>query len=169
MTKRNTKGSSKRGGISFTITLISVSIIFIFLGYLMGQYVLMFLTEREVTAARQEQHNALDDAIDEKLAQLTVADSPQVLENDSALDSIISPTVSSSTSTGLYRVQAGAFSQVVNAERVASDLKNKGFEALITSGPPYRVQSGAFSTHENAERHAAQLRIEGFEVVVIQP
>ncbi|NLM69343.1 MAG: SPOR domain-containing protein, partial [Firmicutes bacterium] len=68
-----------------------------------------------------------------------------------------------------YRVQAGVFNQLSNAEAQVALLREAGFEAFISPGPPYRVQTGAFSTLENAERYAAQLREKGFDAAVIRP
>ena len=67
----------------------------------------------------------------------------------------------------LYRVQVGAFSSRANAERVVNQLKELGYEAIISSGPPYRVQTGAFASRDNAVRLGEELKAKGFEVAVV--
>jgi cell division septation protein DedD len=61
----------------------------------------------------------------------------------------------------------GAFSSRANAERVVNQLKELGYEAIISSGPPYRVQTGAFASRDNAVRLGEELKAKGFEVAVV--
>lgn len=155
-------------GISFVISLISVSALCIFLGYLLGQYALEWLNT-PFTSVSQNQMDALNDTIDSQLENLERPNSES--QNQSAQNQI--QTVQSQPAqiqgTEFYRVQAGVFNQLSNAEAQVALLREAGFEAFISPGPPYRVQTGAFSTLENAERYAAQLREKGFDAVVIRP
>lgn len=163
--KSKKQGFLQQESTSFLISLISVSIIFIFIGYLMGQYAL-----QSISTPKQQKSNdnqiALNKAIDTQLDNLSVQNS----QPSTAEPNIDKETAQLRTATSeLYRVQAGAFSQLSNAEAMAAQLEKAGFEAVISGGPPYRVQTGAFSSYENAELYANQLREKGFEAAVIHP
>lgn len=155
----------QRESMSFFITLISAGIIFVFIGYLMGQYAL-----QSISTPKQQKNNdnqsVLNRAIDMQLDNLSAQNS----QLSTVRPDVDEETVQLSTTTSeLYRVQAGAFSQLSNAETMAAQLEKAGFEAVISSGPPYRVQTGAFSSFENAEQYVNQLQEKGFEAAVIHP
>lgn len=67
-----------------------------------------------------------------------------------------------------FTVQVGAFSGQTNAAKLASDLKEKGFEAYIiapqntTDKALYRVRVGKFKTKNEAEEMAQSLSEQGF-------
>lgn len=74
------------------------------------------------------------------------------------------PTTSKDT---LYRVQAGAFQRVGNAQNVANKLKELGFETYITqSGGLYKVQVGAYRQKENAEKTVEKLKKRGYDAFI---
>ncbi len=165
------RAKSQRGflageGISFVISLISVSALCIFIGYLLGQYALQWLNN-PFTPVNQAQIDALNDSIDQQLADMSQSNSQA--DTSEHVDEVPGTAPPSSQFSGLYRVQAGVFSQLSNAQALVSLLREKGFEAMVSTGPPYRVQTGAFSSFENAQNYADQLREKGFEAVVISP
>ncbi len=150
---------------SFIISLVSGSAICIFIGYLLGQYALQWIASPASSPMNQEQVEAFNRTVDDQLDDLIKPNSDRGASSGNTADqSVYQPPVS-----GLYRVQAGVFSQVTNAEALVVALHEAGFEALISNGPPYRVQTGAFSSAENAEQYAVSLRDSGFEAVVIRP
>lgn len=56
----------------------------------------------------------------------------------------------------IYKVQAGAFSNKANAEKLHETMENAGIDAfVIQEGNLFKVQAGAYSVKENAE---AQLK-----------
>lgn len=68
----------------------------------------------------------------------------------------------------LYKVQVGAFENEENAEQLADELKEKGYETFVDTGDDglYKVQVGAFENEDNAERLADELEDEGYEAFV---
>lgn len=159
--RRKTKES-----FSFVITLISVSMIFIFLGFLMGQYALQYINQAPTASTQSSAQNTINNNQQHTPVSQPVSTPAPI---SASTPSPSEPVVVSQRSSGLYRVQTGAFSQLANAEELVVRLRNAGFEAVISSGPPYRVQTGAFSSRENAENYAKQLQEHGFEVSIIQP
>lgn len=67
----------------------------------------------------------------------------------------------------IYRVQVGAFTIKGNADRLANELKSKGYSVIVVkSGVLYRVQVGAFSVKSNADKMAAELKKKGYSTII---
>lgn len=76
------------------------------------------------------------------------------------------PTVATQSSTGMWAVQLGSFSNQENAERLAADLRKQGYAAFLSkldadSGALHRVRIGPQKDRESAESVAAQLAKSG--------
>ena len=72
------------------------------------------------------------------------------------------PAVASRSSTGMWAVQLGSFSNQGNAERLAADLRQQGFAAFLSdvstaNGVLHRVRIGPQKDRESAEVMAARL------------
>ena len=68
------------------------------------------------------------------------------------------------TGNVLYRVQTGAFAVRANADKLAAELKGKGFDTYIVRVDGlYKVQVGAYSVRTNAEAMAAKLTASGYK------
>ena len=64
----------------------------------------------------------------------------------------------------LYRVQTGAFSVKANADKLAAELKGKGFDTYIVQVDGlYKVQVSAYSVRANADAMAAKLTAAGYK------
>jgi len=66
------------------------------------------------------------------------------------------------STTGMWAVQLGSFSNKQNAEKLAADLRKQGYAAFLSqlntsSGPLHRVRIGPQKDRENAEAMAARL------------
>ena len=67
----------------------------------------------------------------------------------------------------LYRVQVGAFGKIANATRLVTELKTKGFGAIIVEkGNVWAVQVGAFANKENAEAYLQTIRNAGYDAII---
>ncbi|NLZ46846.1 MAG: N-acetylmuramoyl-L-alanine amidase [Clostridiales bacterium] len=72
------------------------------------------------------------------------------------------------TTEKLYKVQVGAFKERANAERLANELKSKGYSTYITyTEKLYKVQVGAFREKANAERLANELKSKGYSTYIV--
>ncbi|MBL8225848.1 MAG: SPOR domain-containing protein [Chromatiales bacterium] len=74
---------------------------------------------------------------------------------------------------GDWVVQLGSFANGPNAERLAGQVRAKGFAATVSetgtgSARRYRVRSGAATTREAADRLAADIKAAGFQVTVVR-
>lgn len=101
-------------------------------------------------------------------AALNQAASGSVKSQPKAADSK-APAVSP---TGMWAVQLGSFSSQANAERLAADLRNKGYAAFLsqldtTSGKLHRVRVGPQNNRDSAEAIAAKLNSAGHSGQVV--
>ena len=70
------------------------------------------------------------------------------------------------SSTGMWAVQLGSFSNQQNAEKLAADLRKQGFAAFLSQlrtdkGPLHRVRIGPQKDRDTAEAMAARLQKAG--------
>lgn len=80
----------------------------------------------------------------------------------------IIPTPSPTVST-LYRVQVGAFTNIINANIFLAKVKAAGFQAFITKvGNLYKIQVGAFSQRNNAVTMLNRLEASGFKGFIVE-
>jgi N-acetylmuramoyl-L-alanine amidase len=68
----------------------------------------------------------------------------------------------------LYKVQAGAFAEKENADKLAEQLKKDGYNVYIYKEDLFKVQVGAFREQENAEKLAAGLKAKGYVAYIYQ-
>ena len=69
----------------------------------------------------------------------------------------------------LYRVQVGAYTRRVNAERMAEQLTDAGFPAaVLLQDGLYKVQAGSFRELSNAVRLEQKLRAAGYPTYIIK-
>jgi len=76
------------------------------------------------------------------------------------------PVPSAGSTTGMWAVQLGSFSNLPNAEKLAADLRTQGYAAFLSqlstsSGELHRVRVGPQKDREAAEAMAARLRKAG--------
>jgi DedD protein len=82
------------------------------------------------------------------------------------------PAAEARSSTGMWAVQLGSFSKSDNAERLAADLRSKGYAAFLSElqgpkGPLQRVRIGPQKDRDSAEKVAARLSAEGIKGQVV--
>ncbi len=82
------------------------------------------------------------------------------------------PVVAAASTTGMWAVQLGSFSNQPNAERLAADLRRQGFAAFLSrldtsTGPLHRVRVGPQKDRESADAMAARLRKAGHKGQVV--
>ena len=76
------------------------------------------------------------------------------------------------SSTGMWAVQLGSFSNQVNAERLAADLRKQGYAAFLSQlqtekGALHRVRIGPQNNRDSAEAIAAKLTSAGHKGQVV--
>ena len=82
------------------------------------------------------------------------------------------PASAPQSATGMWAVQLGSFSNRANAERLASELRGKGYAAFLSQlsssgGPLHRVRIGPQKDRASAESMAARLAADGHRGQVV--
>ena len=81
-------------------------------------------------------------------------------------NTIVAANSTATSTTGMWAVQLGSFSNRENAERLAADLRKQGFAAFLSglatgSGQLHRVRIGPQKDRDDAEAMAARLKSAG--------
>ena len=65
----------------------------------------------------------------------------------------------------VYTVQVGAFSKEINAQNLAKEIRDKGYQTYVVKGKTlYKVQVGEFKTSDEAKAISAKLEKLGYEI-----
>ena len=121
--------------------------------------------EQPVPAPREGRQEKSQDLIPQK-AETTVATKT---ESKPPPPQSAPPTQSS---TGMWAVQLGSFSNQANAERLAADLRKEGYAAFLSqlqtgSGNLHRVRVGPQKDRASAEAMASKLGAKGHKGQVV--
>jgi len=69
------------------------------------------------------------------------------------------------TEKKLYTVQVGAFSKEEGAQKLAKEIRGKGYQTYVVKGKTlYKVQVGEFKTSEEAKAISEKLKKLGYEI-----
>lgn len=67
----------------------------------------------------------------------------------------------------LYTVQIGAFSKEINAQNLAKEVRDKGYQTYVVKGKTlYKAQVGEFKSYEEAQNISQELKELGYPVFV---
>ena len=120
-------------------------------------------TSNETPAEPAEQPAAAEPEANKPEADEPAADGPEVSEPVVRREEPApAPTQPVSSTTGMWAVQLGSFSNKANAEKLAADLRKQGYAAFLSqldtdSGTLHRVRIGPQKDRDAAEAMAARL------------
>jgi cell division septation protein DedD len=81
------------------------------------------------------------------------------------------PAQTAPVQSGSWMVQLGSFASRGNADRLAQQLRARGFQAAVSQGTTgrrlFRVRAGPTATHAGAEQLAAKLRAAGHTGAIV--
>lgn len=176
MSANKKKKNKSRQGMNFVVTLVTLSVIFVFFGYLIGTYAVGALQKQHQTSVPSTQTRVSPPVVGREPSPAT-AQAPAPATTVTPAPATASPaqpppasapSESTPSAAPLYRVQVGVFSERANADRMLAMLKEQGYEGIIIAGPPHRVQTGAFSSQENAAKLVQELIQKGFEAIIVR-
>jgi DedD protein len=126
-----------------------------------------------VASSATAERNPVDDApagarVEEPVAKplVTPQQSPQQTPQQEEPDTAPAPqpevAQAASSTTGMWAVQLGSFSNKQNAEKLAADLRKQGYAAFLSqittnAGALHRVRIGPQNDRDSAESMAARL------------
>lgn len=92
----------------------------------------------------------------------------QVNKKLSSAPIVITPVVNNANNNLIYKVQVGAYTSKINAERQFAKIKKAGFDAcIIQSDGKYKVQVGAYNKKSNAETILKEIKSAGFNAIIV--
>ncbi len=140
---------------SLTIMVIIMALLAIFIGYLLGNWLIQFVTGD--IPPHEQVHQEQESGIEGDAEEITT-------EEDLDLDDFIEDeeipgddieedreeTPSEDIHDSVFIVQVGAFSEQENAQRLKNELEEKNFHAVINDDDPdlYKIQMAADSENE---------------------
>ena len=171
--------------LPLTITVIVVALLAIFVGYLIGNWVLQMVvgspeehTERagkkiikeeiirdESSEDNEQRQTESDD--DSESSQLDSQNSNNDIETNSnnitEKEFIINDK---NTPKDVFVVQVGAFNKYNNALTLKKELESKGFQVVVTEGVPYKVQLGASTNRNESEKVEQEVESMGYNAFI---
>ncbi|MFW6007406.1 MAG: SPOR domain-containing protein [Halanaerobiales bacterium] len=169
---------------SLTIMVIIMALLAIFVGYLLGNWLIQLVTGEVSHQQAQEGEVAEEDSIkeeiineemieDEENSNSVPSSSEEVDTEDREEESDSTPSEEKpedsdqqDSSGEVYVIQIGAFSESSNAEKFKEELEEEGFQATINSEESiYKVQM-AVTGEEEMEKQKSALEELGYKVYV---
>jgi cell division septation protein DedD len=180
--------NNNESGFSLIIVVIFMSIAALFVGYIMGSWLISFMTEeseqqiadndveqveelQEVSSNESAADNQVEineestqeNALNEETNQITGEQNTETVEEQTAEDS----QFEGNDLSGTFAVQIGAFNNIDSAISLREEMKDLGFEAFITESQPHKIRVGSFETREEAEEVEAQLESRDYEGFIV--
>lgn len=180
--------NNNESGFSLIIVVIFMSIAALFVGYIMGSWLISFMTEESekeiadnnVEQVEQVQEVSSNDSAENNQAGIN-EESPQenVLNEETNETTVEQNTEGEEEQTteeskfegndlsGTFAVQIGAFNNIDSAISLKEEMEDLGFEAFITESQPHKIRVGSFETREEAEEVEAQLERRDYEGFIV--
>lgn len=171
-------------GFSLILVVIFMSIAALFVGYLLGSWLIGFLVGDSSQMAEKQSDSVVTEPLTSiankeqiESSEVTVQKNNQAEQEDNkSADKKIESTVQNNSkqktarnnSAGNYSVQVGAFNNYNNALALKNELADKfNYQTLVTDDSPHQVQVTGFSTREEAESAEAKLESAGYNGFIV--
>lgn len=164
----------RENGFPLSVTVIILAIFGLFVGYLLGNWVIQILI-----GGPSEYSPLAENPTDNRIEQEIILEDQETQESYSGqfnfedeliTDSTISDYERDSNNNQIqgevFAIQVGAFNDYSNAQILKDELAGKGFQAVVTEGIPYKVQLGATPDRSRAEKTLKQLKELGYEAFI---
>ncbi len=149
---------NRNSTFSLTIMIVIMAVLAVFVGYLLGNWLIQMVTGD--TATHQVMENKIieeetieddDNSKDENESSITINDKQSEIEQIQG---------------EVFVVQVGAFKNYENALDLKGELESKGFQVIVTEVSPYKVQLGATTDREDAERTEDKVESLGYNAFI---
>jgi len=189
--------NKNENGFSLVIVVIFMSIAALFVGYLMGSWLISFLVDDDSAEIAEQEQSSPN--INQQLENNEQASEPEEVNNsennltapteeelniaadqssneetaNSNQNQSSQPTSENENSSGNteieggFGVQIGAFSNYNNALSLRNKIEEMGYEVVATESSPHQVQVVGYSSREEAESAAAELEEEGYKGFIV--
>lgn len=161
----------KEKGFSLVIVVIFMSIAALFVGYLLGSWLITFLVDdteeefaqNEVEEVQEGSLNGIsDDLIEDDISDEQLQDDFQADPGETTEEA-----PNGEEFAGRYGVQVGALNNYNNALVLKNELEEMGYEVIITDSTPHQIQVHGYENREEAEEAQSELESDGYEGFII--
>jgi DedD protein len=120
------------------------------------------LASNSDSPAKSNDEIVAEPAAEKPVPKPVVEQQPARTEQQSSPEPQLAASTPAASTTGMWAVQLGSFSNKENAEKLAADLRKQGYAAFLSqlktsSGQLHRVRIGPQKDRESAEAMAARL------------
>ncbi len=183
-------------GFSLVVVVIFMSIAALFIGYLMGSWLISFLVEDSSTEMAEQDDNSA--VVNQQPAQSSQPEETEEVNNTE--NNLTAPTeeelkiapdqsnqdsteaasqeqntetdsadnnVQNTETAGRFGVQIGAFSNYNNALSVRDQVIELGYQVVVTDSSPHQVQVVGYQNRDQAESAAQELEAEGYPGFIV--
>jgi hypothetical protein len=147
--------------LSLTIMVIIMALLAIFVGYLLGNWIIQMLTGDNPDVHQVVQEKIIQEEI--------IGKNEDIPDKDFSSESLnydLTENFESQLSGDVFVVQVGAFNEYSNALSLKEELISKGFHPQVTEGIPYKVQLGASTERQEVELVKKKLESFGYEAFI---
>ncbi len=145
---------------SLTIVIVIMAVLAVFVGYLLGNWLIQMVTgdtdTHQVMENRIIEEEIVEDENSENESSVKIKDE-EIIEKEIMKEQIRGE---------VFVVQVGAFKSYENALDLKNELESKGFQVVITDESPYKVQLGATTDREEAEETEDKVETLGYNAFI---
>lgn len=157
---------SRDSTFSLTIMVIIMAILAIFVGYLLGNWLIQMVTGDNPDIQQAGEEEIIENEIIRDEGEDTEAVEGGEQETTAKTSEEDREYLNDQLEGEVYVIQAGAFSQYENAVSLKQELEESGFDVIITDDPPYKVQVGATTDRNEAEETEKKVEEMGYEAFI---
>ena len=149
---------NRNSTFSLTIMVITMAVLAVFVGYLLGNWLIQMVTGDTAT------HQVMENKIIEE--ETIEDDNHSRDENESSITINDKQNEVEQIKGEVFVVQVGAFKNYENAIDLKGELESEGFQVIVTEVSPYKVQLGATTNREEAERTEDKVESLGYNAFI---
>lgn len=185
----------KKTGFSLTVIVIFMAVAAIFVGYLLGSWLIQLLNEDNTPQMTQEQPEEItstessipttggaetdteikesktDSQTESVKEETTAADSSDSQKNAEP-EADVSEKQNNAESEviverGDFGIQVGAFANYENADQYKKEIESRGYKVVITDTDPHKVQIVGYISREEAEKAEKEIESAGYNGFIV--
>ncbi|MFW5999060.1 MAG: SPOR domain-containing protein [Halanaerobiaceae bacterium] len=171
---------ARQNTFSLTLIIIIVALLAVFVGYLLGNWILQMVTGDPVGPEQASEDEIVEEEIveesEETQGEADLEEGEAEGETDTegentSTENIINEAedvAEQELGGGVHVVQVGAFESYNNAVKLQEELESEGFDVMVTEDSPHRVQLGATDSREEAEDIKEELETQGYDAFITE-
>src|SRR6056297_2533493 len=185
----------KISGFSLTVIVIFMAVAAIFIGYLLGSWLIQLLNEDNNPQMAREQPEEIassennisttgkvetdtefeeskTDSQTESVKNETAAADTSDSQNSSGPAAAVSEEQNNAESDVIddrsnFGVQVGAFASYENAQQYKKEIESRGYKVVITDTDPHKVQIVGYTSREDAEEAEKEIESAGYNGFIV--